>query len=136
MTDVPPVTDGAGGDATPGLDADGEEIDPGREDEIDDEVSEEEEYEGDEEEAAEDNRIVDDRAEPPIPAVECDEDEIEIDDGEGVSHKAKAGILKAEANTLNHLRIYRYRNPYCESCIRIKMRPFKTRRGAFKWKIE
>ena len=92
--DVPPVTDGAGGDATPGLDADGEEVDPGREDEADDEGTEEEEHEGGEEEAAEDDEIVDDRAEPPAPAIERDEDEVEVDGGEGVSRKAKVGTLK------------------------------------------
>ena len=134
--DVPPVTYGAGGDATPGLDADGEEIDPDHEGEADDEGIDEGEYEGGKEEVADNDEVVDERADPPAPALEHDEDEVELDDGEGVPRKAKVGTLKAEANTLSHLCTHRYRNPYCESCIRAKMRHFKTRRGAFKRKIE
>ena len=134
--DAPPVTNGAGEDATPGLDVDGEDVDPGRDDEADDEGIDGEEYEDGEEEAVEDDEIVDEHAEPPVPEIERDEDEVEVDDGEGVPRKAKVGTLKAEANTLSHLCTHRCRNPYFESCIRAKMRHFKTRRGAFKRKIE
>ena len=45
---------------------------------------------------------------------------------------AKPGALKAEAKTVSHLLTHRYRNPYCQSCVRAKMKHFKTRRGAFK----
>ena len=61
-----------------------------------------------------------------------DDDEREIQvEGEGAPpRKAKVGTLKAEANTLAHLCTHRYRNPHCESCIRAKMKHFRTRRGA------
>ena len=59
-----------------------------------------------------------------------DDREIQIE-GEGAPpKKAKIGTLKAEANTLAHLCMHRYRNPYCDSCIRAKMKHFRTRRGA------
>ena len=62
---------------------------------------------------------------------EEDEREIEVE-GEGApARKAKIGTLKTEANTLAHLCTHRYRNPYCESCIRAKMKHFRTKRGAF-----
>ena len=60
-----------------------------------------------------------------------DDREIQIE-GEGAPpKKAKIGTLNAEANTLAHLCTHRYRNPYCDSCIRAKMKHFRTRRGAF-----
>ena len=65
-----------------------------------------------------------------------DEREIEVE-GEGVpARKAKVGTLKAEANTLAHLCTHRYRNPYCESCIRAKMKHFRTKRGAFQRELK
>ena len=65
-----------------------------------------------------------------------DDREIQIE-GEGAPpKKAKVGTLKAEANTLAHLCTHRYRNPYCESCIRAKMKHFRTRRGAFQRELK
>eukprot|EP00439_Symbiodinium_sp_Y106_P065650 s1162_g10.t1 len=65
-----------------------------------------------------------------------DEKEIEVE-GEGApAKKAKIGTLKAEASTLAHLCTHRYRNPYCESCIRAKMKHFRTRRGAFQRELK
>ena len=65
---------------------------------------------------------------PPDPPDEGDEhkhddDEKEIEvEGEGApTRKAKVGTLKAEAKTLAHLCTHRYRNPYCEACIRAKI---------------
>ena len=136
VSEPPSVTNGADGKATPGLDVDGEEVDPGHDEDEDDEGAEDENLEEGEEEAIEDDVVVDDDAAPPVPAVDHDEDEVEVDDGEGIARKAKVGTLKAEAKTLSHLCTHRYRNPYCESCIRAKMRRLKTRRGAFKRKIE
>ena len=67
---------------------------------------------------------------------EDDEREIEVE-GEGApARKAKIGTLKAEANTLAHLCTHRYRNPYCESCIRAKMQHFRTKRGAFQRELK
>ena len=51
------------------------------------------------------------------------------------SRYAKPGTLKREAKTLDHLMTHRYSNPFCDSCIRAKMRHFKTRKGAFKRKL-
>ena len=65
-----------------------------------------------------------------------DEDEgegvIEVDVHEGEPRLAKPGALKAEAKTMSHLLTHRYRNPYCQSCVRAKMKHFRTHRGAFK----
>ena len=51
---------------------------------------------------------------------------IEVDVERGESRYAKPGTLKREAKTLDHLMTHRYSNPYCESCMRAKMRHFKT----------
>ena len=59
--------------------------------------------------------------------------EVEVERGE--SRYAKPGTLKREAKTLDHLMTHRYSNPFCDSCIRAKMRHFKTRKGAFKRKL-
>ena len=68
----------------------------------------------------------------PEDVVEGDEDDIEVDVVEGESRVAKRGTLKREANSSNHKLTHRYKNPYCDSCIRAKMKHFKTRRGAYK----
>ena len=57
---------------------------------------------------------------------------IEVDVHEGEQRMAKPGALKAEAKTISHLLTHRYRNPYCPSCVRAKMKHFRTQRGAFK----
>ena len=71
-----------------------------------------------------------------VPRDEEDEDEgegvIEVDVHEGEPRMAKPGALKAEAKTMSHLLTHRYRNPYCQSCVRAKMKHFRTHRGAFK----
>ena len=63
---------------------------------------------------------------------EEDDECIEVDVVEGESRRAKKGTLKHEAKTLSHLLTHRYKNPYCDSCVRGKMKHFKTHRGAFK----
>ena len=72
----------------------------------------------------------------PEDAAEGDEDDIEVDVVEGESRVAKRGTLKREANSLNHELTHRYKNPYCDSCIRAKMKHFKTRRGAYKRELK
>ena len=58
---------------------------------------------------------------------------IEVDVHEGEQRMAKpGGALKAEAKTISHLLTHRYRNPYCQSYVRAKMKHFRTQRGAFK----
>ena len=61
---------------------------------------------------------------------------IEVDVHEGEPRLAKPGALKAEAKTIAHLLTHRYKNPYCQSCVRAKMKHFKTHRGAFKRKLK
>ena len=51
---------------------------------------------------------------------------------EGSSIKRKVGVLKKDANSIAHLLTHRYRNPFCESCVKAKMRHFRSRTGAFK----
>ena len=48
----------------------------------------------------------------------------------------RRGTLESEARTIQHLLTQPYKNPYCESCIRAKMRHYKTHRGAFKRKLK
>ena len=59
---------------------------------------------------------------------EVDEDDpdagIEVDVYEGSSIKRKVGVLKRDANSIAHLLTHRYRNPFCESCVKAKMRHF------------
>ena len=50
--------------------------------------------------------------------------------------KRKKGTLKHEADTLEHMVTHRYANPYCDACVRAKMRHFKTKRGAFKQQLK
>ena len=61
---------------------------------------------------------------------------IEVDVHEGEQRMAKPGVLKAEAKTIAHLLTHRYRNPYCQSCVRAKMKHFRTHRGAFKRELK
>ena len=53
---------------------------------------------------------------------EVDEDDpdagIEVDVYEGSSIKRKVGVLKKDANSIAHLLTHRYRNPFCESCVK------------------
>ena len=75
---------------------------------------------------------------PPVSdtgAADDPEGMIEVDVERGESRYAKPGTLKREAKTLDHLMTHRYSNPYCNSCMRAKMRHFKTRKGAFKRKL-
>ena len=55
---------------------------------------------------------------------------------DGASRMVRRGTLKADARKIEHLLTHRYKNPYCESCIRAKMKHFKTHRGAFKRKLK
>lgn len=57
---------------------------------------------------------------------------IEVDVYEGEQRMAKPGALKAEAKTISHLLTHTNRNPYCQSCVRAKMKHFRTQREAFK----
>ena len=50
--------------------------------------------------------------------------------------KRKKGTLKHEADTLEHMVTRRFANPYCDACVRAKMRRFKTKRGAFKQQLK
>ena len=72
----------------------------------------------------------------PEEVAEGDEDDIEVDVVEGESRVAKRGTLMREANSLHHKLTHRYKNPYCDSCIRAKMKHFKTRRGAYKRELK
>ena len=56
---------------------------------------------------------------------------IEVDIYEGASIKKRTGTLKDDANTLTHLLTHRYRSPFCESCVKAKMRHFRSKSGAF-----
>ena len=61
---------------------------------------------------------------------------IEVDVYEGSSIKRKVGVLKRDANSVAHLLTHGYRNPFCESCVKAKMRHFRSRTGAFKREVK
>ena len=58
-----------------------------------------------------------------------------MDEEDGSVRLSKRGTLKNEARTKIHLLTHRYKNPYCESCVRAKMKHRKTFRGAFQRKL-
>ena len=65
-----------------------------------------------------------------------DEDEVEVDVEAGRGVKRKKGTLKHEAGTLEHMVTQRFANPYCDACVRAKMRHFNTKKGAFKQQLK
>eukprot|EP00435_Cladocopium_sp_Y103_P049150 s608_g14.t1 len=67
---------------------------------------------------------------------EDDDDDIEVDVIEGESRVAKRGTLKHEAKSLEHKLTHKYKNPYCDSCVRAKMKHFKTKRGAYRRELK
>ena len=66
---------------------------------------------------------------------EDDDDIIDVDEEDGEPRLSKRGALKHEAKTKNHLLTHRFKNPYCDSCVRAKMKHRKTFRGAFQRKL-
>ena len=62
---------------------------------------------------------------------EDDDDVLDVDEEDGGVRLSKRGTLKNEARSKNHLLTHRYKNPFCESCVRAKMKHRKTFRGAF-----
>ena len=68
-------------------------------------------------------------------AREDDDDVIDVDEEDGGVRLNKRGTLKNEARSKLHLLTHRYKNPYCESCVRAKMKHRKTFRGAFQRKL-
>ena len=99
-----------------------------------DEVSDEEYDPRDDQEADGDEGGEEEEEREDDPEVEAgsDEEEIDLEEDDGVPRKAKRGTLKAEAKTLEHLCTHRFRNPYCEACVRAKMRHWRTHKNAFK----
>ena len=61
---------------------------------------------------------------------------IEVDNYEGASIKKRIGTLKDDTNTLTHVLTHRYRNPLCESCVKAKMRHFRSKSGAFQREVK
>ena len=68
-------------------------------------------------------------------AREDDDDVIDVNEEDGGVRLSKRGALKNEARSKLHLLTHRYKNPYCESCVRAKMKHRKTFRGAFQRKL-
>jgi len=66
---------------------------------------------------------------------EDDEDIVDVDEEDGEPRLSKRGALKGEAKTKEHLLTHRFKNPYCESCVRAKVKHRKTFRGAFPRKL-
>ena len=67
---------------------------------------------------------------------EDDGDVLDVDEEDGGVRLSKRGTLKNEARSKNHLLTHRYKNPFCESRVRAKMKHRKTFRGAFQRKLE
>jgi len=72
---------------------------------------------------------------PDEEAREDDDDVIDVDEEDGGVRLSKRGTLKNDARSKLHLLTHRYKNPYCESCVRAKMKHRKTFRGAFQRKL-
>ena len=75
---------------------------------------------------------------PPAPPREDekDDDDVNVADEDGPPNLRKRGTLKIEAEHISHLLTHRYKNPYCDACVRAKMKHFKTFRGAFRRKLK
>ena len=58
-----------------------------------------------------------------------------VEDKDEIPRKKKRGTLKGEARSMKDLLTHKYKN-YCDSCVRAKMKHFKTHRGAFKPKLK
>eukprot|EP00435_Cladocopium_sp_Y103_P031553 s503_g8.t1 len=65
-----------------------------------------------------------------------EDDDLDAPDDDGNPELRRRGTLKAEARELKHLLTYRYKNPYCDACVRAKMKYYKSYRGAFKRKLK
>ena len=91
-----------------------------------------------EDEPEERDREGDDEADAAPDAAHDDDNNDDVllfdDDGDAIAppRSAKVGTLKHEAKTKAHLLTHRYRNPYCQSCVRAKMKHLYIHRGAFK----
>ena len=66
-----------------------------------------------------------DPKEPDEVVDEDDADDLEVDVVDGASRMMRRETLKAEARATQHLFTRRYKNPYCESCT--KMRHYTRR---------
>ena len=64
-----------------------------------------------------------------------DDDVIDVDEEDGNVRPSKQGTVKNNARSKIHLLTDRYKNPYCESCVRAKMKHRKTFRGASRRKL-
>ena len=73
---------------------------------------------------------------PDEPIVEGEDDMIDVDDEAGDSRLSRRGTWRNEARSIEHLLTHKYKNPYCKSCVRAKMKHYQTHRGAFKRKLE
>ena len=73
------------------------------------------------------------RGRGPEPGEDEAEGEDDADPEAGIEFdiKKRIGTLKDDANSLTHLLTHRYRNPFCESCVKAKMRHFRSKPGAF-----
>ena len=67
---------------------------------------------------------------------EDDDDVLDVDEEDGGVRFSKRETLKNEARSKNHLLTHRYKNLFCESCVRAKMKHRKTFRGALQRKLE
>lgn len=67
---------------------------------------------------------------------EKDDDRVDVPHDDGNPELRRRGTLKNEAKEMRHLLTHRYKNPYCDACVRAKMKHFKTYRGAFKRELK
>ena len=66
---------------------------------------------------------------------EDEDDVMDVGGEDGSVRLSKRGTLRNDARSKVHLLTHRYKNPYCESCVREKMKHRKTFRGAFQRKL-
>ena len=59
-----------------------------------------------------------------------------VDENNGAPVKMPKRKLKEEAVSVAHLISHRFKNPYCQACVRGKMRHLYTRKGAFQRELK
>ena len=59
-----------------------------------------------------------------------------VDDNNGAPVKVPKCKLKEEAVSMAHLTSHRFKNPYCQACVRGKMRHLYTKKGAFQRELK
>ena len=86
--------------------------------------------------AGEQNKGRPEQDESEIAAAEEDPGVVLVDENNGAPVKVPKRKLKEEAVSMAHLISHRFKNPYCQACVRGKMRHLYTKKGAFQRELK